>query len=102
MNEQENEETISRRSLIDQSARFPVLFFITSGSVWLLIAVILGFIQQMKMHSLFSGCVLALFSKLRRSNGIHDSSGLWMGHSAWYRGWYLDNGSALWAQVKNR
>jgi len=49
--EQENEETISRRSLIDQSARFPVLFFITSGSVWLLIAVILGFIQQMKMHS---------------------------------------------------
>ena len=49
--EQENQETISRRSLIDQSARFPVLFFITSASAWLLVAVTLGFIQQMKMHA---------------------------------------------------
>ena len=49
--EQENQETISRRSLIDQSARIPVLFFITSASAWLLVAVTLGFIQQMKMHA---------------------------------------------------
>ena len=49
--EQANQESITRRSAIDQSARFPVLFFITSASAWLLVAVTLGFIQQMKMHN---------------------------------------------------
>ncbi|MBD28178.1 MAG: hypothetical protein CMO38_02895 [Verrucomicrobiaceae bacterium] len=44
-------ETIIRRTSIDQSARFPVLFFVVSGSAWLFVAVTLGFIQQMKMHN---------------------------------------------------
>ena len=48
---EENKETINRRKAIDQSARFPVLFFIASASAWLLFAVTLGFIQQMKMHA---------------------------------------------------
>ena len=49
--EQEKQESINSRSAIDQSARFPVLFFITSASLWLLLAATLGFIQQMKMHN---------------------------------------------------
>jgi len=49
--EQEKNESINSRSAIDQSARFPVLFFISSASLWLLLAAILGFIQQMKMHN---------------------------------------------------
>ena len=48
---EENKETINRRKAIDQSTRFPVLFFIASASAWLLFAVTLGFIQQMKMHA---------------------------------------------------
>ena len=49
--EEENNETINRRSLIDKSCRFPVLFFIVSASAWLIFAATLGFIQQMKMHA---------------------------------------------------
>ena len=45
------QEDIQRRTAIDRSARFPVLFFITSAAVWLTVAVILGFVQQMKLHS---------------------------------------------------
>ncbi|MEC7358158.1 MAG: cbb3-type cytochrome c oxidase subunit I [Verrucomicrobiota bacterium] len=49
--EKEAQEDIQRRAAIDGSARFPVLFFITSAAVWLTLAAILGFVQQMKLHS---------------------------------------------------
>ncbi len=49
--EKEAQEDIQRRAAIDRSARFPVLFFITSASAWLAVAVVLGFVQQMKLHS---------------------------------------------------
>ncbi|MDB4737460.1 cbb3-type cytochrome c oxidase subunit I [Verrucomicrobiales bacterium] len=45
------QEDIQHRIDIDRSARFPVLFFITSAAVWLAVAVVLGFVQQMKLHS---------------------------------------------------
>ena len=45
------EADILRRAEVDRSARFPVLFFFTSAAVWLLVSVVLGFVQSMKLHS---------------------------------------------------
>jgi len=39
------------RSDIDRSLRHPVMFFFTSGALWLFVAVILGFLSSFKSHS---------------------------------------------------
>ena len=39
------------RADIDRSLRHPVMFFFTSGALWLLVAVILGFVSSYKTHS---------------------------------------------------
>ncbi len=44
------DEDILRRAAIDRSTRLPVLFFFTSAAVWLLAAVIIGFIQSVKFY----------------------------------------------------
>ncbi|MEC7863246.1 MAG: cbb3-type cytochrome c oxidase subunit I [Verrucomicrobiota bacterium] len=63
------QEDIQRRTAIDRSARFPVLFFITSAAAWLAVAVILGFVQQMKLHSpAFLDCPSLFFLNYGRSN----------------------------------
>lgn len=45
------DEDVLRRAVIDRSVRLPVLFFFTSAAAWLAVAVVLGFIQSMKLHS---------------------------------------------------
>jgi cytochrome c oxidase cbb3-type subunit 1 len=42
---------IRKRAEIDQSARFPVLLFISSGVVWLIVGSLLAFLASFKMHS---------------------------------------------------
>ncbi|NNM30656.1 MAG: hypothetical protein HKO57_14135, partial [Akkermansiaceae bacterium] len=39
------------RAAIDRSLRHPVMFFFTSGAMWLAVAIILGFISSAKSHS---------------------------------------------------
>lgn len=39
------------RSDIDRSLRHPVMFFFTSGALWLFVAVLLGFLSSLKSHS---------------------------------------------------
>lgn len=39
------------RSDIDRSLRHPVMFFFTSGALWLFVAVILGFLSSYKSHA---------------------------------------------------
>lgn len=39
------------RADIDRSLRHPVMFFFTSGALWLLVAVLLGFASSFKSHS---------------------------------------------------
>ncbi len=49
---------IELRSSIDRSLRHPVMFFFTSGAVWLAIGVLLGLIASAKKHmpEFLSGC----------------------------------------------
>lgn len=44
-------EDILQRAEIDRTTRLPVVFFFTSGAVWLLIATVLGLISQIKLVS---------------------------------------------------
>lgn len=41
----------ARRALIDRSMRLPVIFFFTSGMLWLLISMVLGLLASIKTHS---------------------------------------------------
>ncbi len=45
-----NDADVKLRALIDRSARVPVLFFLTSSVVWLVVASLLGFVSSMKAH----------------------------------------------------
>ena len=40
---------LEERVAIDRSARYPVLFFFTSASAWLLVATVLGFLSALKL-----------------------------------------------------
>ncbi|MFT4637065.1 MAG: cytochrome c oxidase cbb3-type subunit 1 [Verrucomicrobiales bacterium] len=44
------EEDAQQRAAIDRSLRVPVLFFFTSGLVWLFISLLLGMIASMKLY----------------------------------------------------
>ena len=45
------EEDAEQRVAIDRSLRLPVLFFFTSGLIWLFIALLLGLAASIKLHS---------------------------------------------------
>ena len=44
-------EDLRERAAIDRSVRLPVLFFLTSGLVWLLLSTLLGLLASVKLHS---------------------------------------------------
>ena len=44
-------DDLHERAAIDRSTRMPVLFFLTSGAVWLLVASCLGLLASIKLHS---------------------------------------------------
>jgi len=44
-------EDLRERAALDQSTKLPVLFFLTSGVVWLLISCVLGLMASIKLHS---------------------------------------------------
>ena len=45
------ERTSADRSAIDKSLRLPVLYLFVSATCWLLVAILLGFITSIKLHS---------------------------------------------------
>ena len=53
-----DQSDIELRSSIDRSLRHPVMFFFTSGAVWLAVGVLLGLIASAKKHmpEFLSGC----------------------------------------------
>lgn len=50
-NVSKTEITQVERALVDSSAKAPVLFFFSTGLLWLLVATVLGFISSVKLHS---------------------------------------------------
>ena len=42
---------VNLRASIDRSLRHPVMFFFTSGSIWLALAVVFGLVASAKKHS---------------------------------------------------
>lgn len=44
-------EDLQRRAAIDRSTKLPVYFFLTSGTIWLVIASVLGLLASIRMHS---------------------------------------------------
>ena len=42
---------VALRSSIDRSLRHPVMFFFSSGAVWLALAIVLGLVASAKKHS---------------------------------------------------
>ncbi len=59
------------RSEIDRSLRHPVMFFFTSGALWLFVAVLLGFAANYKLHDpLFWGPVPAGRLSLAHQNAL--------------------------------
>ncbi|MGI8605256.1 MAG: cbb3-type cytochrome c oxidase subunit I [Verrucomicrobiales bacterium] len=43
-------EDLHERATIDRSTKLPVLFFLTSGAVWLILSSILGLLASLKLH----------------------------------------------------
>ena len=54
------------RAGIDRSLRHPVMFFLTSGSAWLAVSIILGMASSMKMHNpgFLDGCSWYTYGRL--------------------------------------
>ncbi len=59
-------QNLQDRIAIDQSVRLPVLFFFTSGAVWLLLACALGFLSALKMRNpgLWDDCFALTYGRL--------------------------------------
>ncbi|MEM9478992.1 MAG: cbb3-type cytochrome c oxidase subunit I [Verrucomicrobiota bacterium] len=49
-NPHQTPEDVALRASIDRSVRLPVLFFFSSAGVWLIVAMVLGFFQAMKLQ----------------------------------------------------
>ena len=53
-------EDLQQRSIIDRSTKAPVLFFLTSGTLWLVLSSLMGFLASIKLvvpHFLDAGCL---------------------------------------------
>lgn len=67
MNQQQaSAEEIQERTAIDRSARYPVLFFFTSGAAWLFVATALGLASALKLRNpgLFDDWGLLAYGRL--------------------------------------
>lgn len=87
------EEEARQRAAIDRSLRVPVLFFFTSGLIWLCIALLLGLAASVKLHSpdLFGSYSVLTYGRLQPAH-----------MNAFVYGWAFQAGlgTALWIMAR--